>query len=309
MRELLLGLDGGGSKTQALLADAGGAIIGRGGAGASNYQNIGETAAWAALDAAIRAAFADAGLAETAVAAVGLGLAGVDRPEDRALFEGWAASRFRGAPVVIANDAELVLAAGTPDGWGIAVISGTGSIVVARRPTGELARADGWGHLLGDAGSGYAIGAAALRAVMAGFDGRGPATGLTTAVLAHWSLTAPPDLVGRVYREPVSPAEIATLAPLVEQAAVAGDLVAADIVREAGRELAITAQAASRRLLLPAPIPCALAGGVIVKGRSVRSAFLAAAAQRGLRLDPVTLVTEPAQGAIRLAADLARGKA
>ena len=162
MRELLLGLDGGGSKTLALLADAEGRVIGRGIAGASNYQNIGETAAWAALDTAIAAAFADAGLEPSAVAAVGLGLAGVDRPEDRALFEGWAARRFGGAPVVIANDAELVLAAGTPDGWGIALISGTGSIVFGRSPQGEMARAGGWGHIMGDEGSGYAIGVEAL---------------------------------------------------------------------------------------------------------------------------------------------------
>ena len=206
MRELLLGLDGGGSKTLALLTDAAGHVVGRGMAGASNYQNIGEIAAWAALDPAIAAAFADAASQPSAVAAVGLGLAGVDRPEDRALFEGWAAKRFGGAPVVIANDAELVLAAGTPDGWGIALISGTGSIVFGRSPQGEMARAGGWGHIMSDEGSGYAIGVEALRAVMAPFDGRGPATALTDAVLAHWSLKTPPDLVGRVVsRSPTAP--------------------------------------------------------------------------------------------------------
>ena len=145
MSKLLLGLDGGGSKTLALLADAGGRIIGRGSAGASNYQNIGATAAWAALDTAIAAAFADAGLPPGDVAAVGLGLAGVDRPEDRVLFEGWAAGRFGGAPVVIANDAELVLAAGTPDGWGIAVISGTGLDCVRPQRAGR----DGTGRGVG----------------------------------------------------------------------------------------------------------------------------------------------------------------
>jgi N-acetylglucosamine kinase-like BadF-type ATPase len=304
MSELLLGLDGGGSKTLALLADAAGRIIGRGSAGASNYQNIGETAAWAALDAAIAAAFADADLPLGNVAAVGLGLAGVDRPEDRALFEGWAAGRFGGAPVVIANDAELVLAAGTPDGWGIALISGTGSIVFGRSPRGEMARAGGWGHIMGDEGSGYAIGVEALRAVMCAYDCRGRATALTDAVLAYWSLELPTDLVGRVYRESDGTAEIATLAALVDAAAGDGDAVAADILRVAGQELALTVQAVVRRVALPMPVPCALAGGAIVKGRAVRAAFLAAADAQGLRLDPITPVTEPAQGAIRLAANL-----
>ena len=306
MRELLIGLDGGGSKTLALLADAEGRVIGRGGAGASNYQNIGATAAWVALDTAIAAAFADAGLEQSAVGAVGLGLAGVDRPEDRALFEGWAAGRFGGAPLVIANDAELVLAAGTPAGWGIALISGTGSIVFGRSPHGEMARAGGWGHILGDEGSGYAIGVDALRTIMRAFDGRGAATALTEAVLAHWSLKTPPDLVGRVYRESDSTAEIATLAALVDAAAGNGDAVAADILHAAGRDLAITVEAVARGLALPIPMPCALAGGVIVKGQQVRAAFLAAVDALGLRLGPITPVTEPAQGAVRLAAGLLR---
>lgn len=298
---LVLGLDGGGSKTLALLADAAGRVLGRGTAGSSNYQNVGAEAAWAALDRAITAAFADAGLPPAPPTAIGLGLAGVDRPEDRLLFEGWAAERFVGAPVIIANDAELVLAAGTPDDWGIALISGTGSIVFGRHPSGEMARAGGWGHILGDEGSGYAIGTAALRAVMCAFDGRGPDTALTASVLAHWSLAEPPDLVGRVYRADVDAADIAGLARLVDAAAGVGDAVALGILRDAGRDLAVTAQAVVRRLGLPQPTPCAIAGGVIVRGEQVRAAFLAAAAELGLRLDPITPVTEPARGALRLA--------
>ncbi len=301
---LILGLDGGGSKTLALLADPTGRVLGRGMAGSSNYQNVGAEAAWAALDAAIAAAFADAGLAPGPLAAVCLGLAGVDRPEDRALFEGWAARRFAAAPTVIANDGELVLAAGTPDGWGVGVISGTGSIAVGRHPDGHMGRAGGWGHILGDEGSGYAIGCAALRAVMWAFDGRGPATALSGAVLAHWGLPSPTGLVGRVYREDVGPAEIAGLARLVDAAAGAGDAVARDILRQAGRDLAITVAAVIRRLTLPAPTPCALAGGVVVHGSQARAAFLAAAADLGLDLHPVTPVAEPAHGAVRLAADL-----
>jgi len=316
---LILGLDGGGSKTLALLADATGRVLGRGTSGSSNYQNIGAEAAWAALDGAIAAAFADtctctkpqvqcrcAGRSPGPLAAVCLGLAGVDRPEDRTLFEGWAAERFGGAPVVIANDAELVLAAGTPDDWGVAVISGTGSIVFGRHPSGKMARAGGWGHILGDEGSGYAIGIAALRAVMCAFDGRGPQTALTAAVLAHWGLSAPPDLVGRVYREDVGATDIAGLARLVDAAAGAGDAVARGILHAAGRDLAITVAAVVRRLGLPAPTPCALAGGVVVHGSQARAAFLAAAAERGLDLHPLTPVEEPARGAVRLAADLLR---
>ena len=139
---------------------------------------------------------------------------------------------------------------------------------------------------------------------MRAFDGRGPATALTDAVLAHWSLKTPPDLVGRVYRESGGTTELATLAALVDAAAGDGDAVAVDILRVAGRELAITVQAVAQHLELPMPAPCALAGGVIVRGQVVRTAFLTAADALGLRLDPITPVTEPALGAVRLAADL-----
>ena len=228
----------------------------------------------------------------------------MDRPEDRALFEGWAAGRFGGVPTIIANDGELVLAAGTPDGWGVGVISGTGSIVLGRHPAGEMARAGGWGHILGDEGSGYAIGIAALRAVMCAFDGRGPQTALTAPVLAHWELPSPTALVGRVYREDVGPADIAGLARLVDAAAAGGDAVARTILAGAGRDLAITVEAVVRRLALPAPTPCALAGGVLVHGAQAAAAFQAAAADLSLNLGPITPVAEPARGAIRLAVNL-----
>jgi N-acetylglucosamine kinase-like BadF-type ATPase len=319
-RRFLLGIDGGGTKTTALLADQEGRVLGRGVAGASNYQNIGVAAAQAALESAIMAAFVDAALPPAPIAAVCLGLAGVDRPEDHSLFHAWAVGRFSGTRIVIVNDAGPVLAAGTPDGWGVALICGTGSIVYGRSPTGAdpsgfrnpkglcgrfsgqaLARAGGWGHLLGDEGSGYAIGLAGLRAVLRAYDGRGPQTALTRTILAHWELSTPPELVGRVYREHLQPADIAGLAAVVDEAAAGDDEVARVILQEAGRELALAVSAVVRRLGLQGPIPCALAGGVIVKGQVVREMFLSAARRSGLQLAPVISVTEPALGALRLA--------
>jgi len=308
---LLLGMDGGGSKTVALLADQDGRVLGRGAAGSSNYQAAGAAAAQTALDQAIAAAYADARLpgptwpqASDAISAACFGLAGVDRPEDRDLFEAWTAERLPDARVMIANDAELVLAAGTAEGWGCALISGTGSIVYGRDSAGRTARSGGWGHLLGDEGSGYAVGLAALRAVMRAFDGRAPSTELTAAVLSHWSLARPTDLVGRVYRESLAPGEVAGLARLVDEAATGGDAVAQAIVDEAGGELALAAAAVVQALGLQGPTPCALAGSFIVKGRAVRAAFAAAAQRMDLHLSPIAEVHEPARGAVRLAQSL-----
>jgi N-acetylmuramic acid 6-phosphate etherase len=303
-RQFVLGVDGGGSKTLALLADDRQHVLGRGTGSSSNYQAVGAGAALSALDEAIGAACASAGVPLSAVGALCIGMAGVDRPEDHALLRDWAARRLPGIPLRVVTDAQLVLAAGTPDDWGIALICGTGSIAYGEDASGHRARAGGWGYLLGDEGSGHAVGQAGLRAVMRAFDGRGPRTALTQMILAHWDLSTPTDLVSRVYREALLPADVAALAPLVEAAGAAGDEVASGILLEAGRELALAVKAVARPLDLPQPVPCALAGSLILRSQVVRALFLSAAREAGVLLDPVTPVCEPARGALRLASGL-----
>ncbi|MGC9400034.1 MAG: N-acetylglucosamine kinase [Anaerolineae bacterium] len=294
----VVGVDGGGTKTRALVGDAEGDVLGRGEAGPSNVQAVGVAATRAALDAAVAAALDDAGL-RGAPRALCLGMAGAGRAADRAIIEHWAAARFPEAAVRVVHDGRLVLAAGTSEGWGIAVLCGTGSLVYGMDPYGTEARAGGWGYLLGDEGSGYALGRAALRAVARAADGRGPATALTTAVLAHWSLDGPEALIEHVYRPPLPRAAIAELAPLVIAAAEAGDGVAGALVREAGEALADAVRAVVGQLAFPDPIPCALAGSVIVRARSIRRALLNAVSR--LSLAPVASVEEPARGALQLA--------
>ncbi len=312
---ILIGVDGGGSKTLALVATLEGQVVGRGMAGPSNYHAVGLEAATTALETAIRSALEDAGQEACApTGALCLGLAGMGRPEDCAAFEGWVTERFPNTPVRMVTDAQLVLAAGTPKGWGIALISGTGSLAYGETPDGHNARAGGWGYLLGDEGSGYAIGLAALRAVARAADGRGPQTALTSSVLAHWKLSQPQNLVQYVYasQRDIGRAEIAALAPLVEaaveasilEASILEDVCARAIIRQAGQELALALKAVAQQLGFAGftgAIPCALAGSVLVQGRRVNAALLESAAEMGLALDPVTLVAEPALGALKLA--------
>lgn len=297
LTDIFIGIDGGGSKTTALIADRDGNILGRGTSGPSNYLVIGAEAAYAALDAAVESAV---GGQPVPPAALCLGMAGAARPADQAVLRAWTDARYPGVPVVITHDARLALAAGTPEGWGVAVLCGTGSMVYGEDSRGQIARADGWGYLLGDDGSGYAIGRAALRAVARAADGRGPQTALTEAILEHWSLAQPQDLIGHVYKS-AQRTDIAALAALTQTAALQGDAVAEAILQAAGRELAVSVEAVAHRLKLTGAIPCALTGSVILKGQSVRAAFVAATVERGLTLSPLTPVHEPAQGAIRLA--------
>jgi N-acetylglucosamine kinase-like BadF-type ATPase len=263
---------------------------------------VGTPAALAALDEATDRAFAAAGKPRCEVRSACLGLAGAGRPGDQEIVREWAARVNLAADVQVIEDAAILLAAGTPEGWGVAVVAGTGSMAYARSPGGLTARSGGWGPLLGDEGSGYAIALAGLRAAARSADGRAPATPLTDRLLAAYGLSRPEELVGVVYRGG-DRAALAALGPGVLDAADAGDPVAEEIVREAAGELASAAAAAARQLSLGPAFPVALAGGLLVASPSYRERFLSALKARGLTPGHVALVTEPAEGAVRLALD------
>ena len=292
---LVLGIDGGGTGTVAVLASHDGTILGRGEAGPSNQRAVGVEGALANLDRAINAAFLNARISWCRVGSACLGLAGAGRPNDRAVIEEWGARVGLAQTVRVIEDAALLL--GT--GWGVAVVAGTGSMVYARAADGRTSRAGGWGYLLGDEGSGYAIALAALRAVVRSADGRSPATLLTARFLGVLRLTRPQELIAFATEQ--DRAAIAALAPIVLDTA---DPTATMIVREAAAELAIAVEAAARALDLAAPFPLALAGGLLISSAAYREQFLAAITERGLHPDPVFLVAEPADGAVRIAISL-----
>ncbi len=300
--DLVIGVDGGGTNTVALLADrATGAVLGRGVSGPSNIQSVGVEAGLKALDAAIDRAFAAANLPRAKVGSIALGLAGIDRQEGLDVIHGWAARAEVADRLRTANDATLLLAAGTPDGWGLAVIAGTGSIAFVRSATGEVGRCGGWGHTLGDEGSAYLLALNGLRAACRAADRVGPATELLPKFLTRMNLAGAPDLIPAIYRGPWDRAAIAGMAPVVLEAAESGDAVAGGIVRAEATELAHTAAAAVRNLGLPATLPVALAGGLLVGSAAYRAAFLAALTADGVTPAPATLVRDPACGAVILA--------
>ncbi|MEM8532936.1 MAG: BadF/BadG/BcrA/BcrD ATPase family protein [Chloroflexota bacterium] len=298
MAQLVLGIDGGGSKTSAVLADAAGTVLGVGIAGASNYQAIGFDNATQSISAAIADARQKAALPlETVVDAACFGLSGIDRPHEQAQFTEWVKSQNIAKQHMVVNDAEILLAAGTPDGWGIALICGTGSICYGHSPGGQIARSGGWGYLLGDEGSGYDIAVHALRWVTQTADGRANANTLLRATLNHFKLDNAEQLIGYVYRPEATQAEIATLARVVVQLAENKDPYAYTILDQAGRELSRVISAVVRKLELHEP-HVALGGGVlhddsVLWYRTNKHVHFA--------LGPATRVDEPVYGAVILA--------
>ncbi|MEW6231145.1 MAG: BadF/BadG/BcrA/BcrD ATPase family protein [Chloroflexota bacterium] len=302
MSELILGIDGGGTKTVCVLADDRGKALGRGRSGSSNYNSVGIERARRSILEAVAGAFAAAGLAEREVGAICLGLAGVDRPTDVHLIQEAMGSANLARKVVIVNDAEVALAGATESGLGVVVIAGTGSIAFGINRRGEKRRAGGWGPILGDEGSGYAIGLGALVSILKSHDGRGPRTSLTPLIMERWKLSRIDDIVGRVYVTPPPRLEIAALAPVVAKAARAGDEVARDIWRRAGLDLAHAAVAVIRGLGMTQEVfEVATAGSVFKAGELILSPFRSAIRDVAKGASVVKPRSEPVMGAVRLA--------
>lgn len=300
---LFLGVDGGATKTLAVIVDATGREIGRGIAGSGNQAAVGLERAVASIRGAVAAATQQTGC-DGMLHAAWIGLAGVDRPGDRDRLLPHLSAL---ADVIrLTNDAELALT-GLDGAVGVAVIAGTGSIAVGRDATGRMARSGGWGHIIGDEGSGYELGRRALKAAARASDGRGPQTALLPAIMAEWQLTRPDAMIDRVYPEG-DKGEIARLSALVFTAARDGDAMARRIVREAAAELALAALAVGEMLVFPdGNLPIALAGGMLIHEADFRATVL-----RHLRrrrpVGQVALVAEPALSAARAAIHLAEGQ-
>jgi N-acetylmuramic acid 6-phosphate etherase len=299
--DLVIGIDGGGSTTVALLA-TGTEIIGRGEAGPSNMQAVGVTRAFNAIEDAVAAAFAAAGRSPAQVRKAVLGLAGADRPQEQSLVRTWAERFGLAKEVDVVNDAQLLLAAGTPEGWGIALVAGTGSIAFGRTRDGRLGRAGGWGYLLGDEGSAYALVMSALQELAHAADGRGQPTVLTERLLFAIGGQRPMDLIPAVYRGGWDRAALAGLAPIVLDAAGQGDAVANRIAAHGAHQLALTVAAAAMRLNLPPDhLPLAMTGGTLLNSEHYRQGVLQGLEKLGIHADPLTLVHDPADGGVRLA--------
>ena len=295
--EYILGVDGGGTKTVALLGDLDGNVLSRGMSGSSNIHAVGFDAACLALESAIHMARKDH---SGEIAAMCLGLAGAGRKEDIEQFQNWVVHKFPKTIVRVVSDAEILLMAAVPSGPALALICGTGSIVYGRTVTGELIRAGGWGYLFGDEGSGFAIGVAALRAVMQAYDGRGSETLLSELVLERFGLRTPPDLVRSIYGAESPRLALASLADLVEQAADQSDPVAMPILDQSAQELARIVAAIYPKLG-KSPVPLIITGGTILHGRNLKKAFHGVCETRRLIFTTIHYVVEPAEGALKSA--------
>lgn len=297
-----LGVDGGGSKTLAVIVDNEGRELGRGLAGSGNQSIVGTTQAALSIRAAVDAAVEAAG-SVSADGAGGLhirkawlGMAGVDRPSDFEMLYPEVAGLAD--QVQLTNDAELLLGA-LDNAVGIALISGTGSIALGRNAQGIVKRTGGWGHVIGDEGAGYEFGRQALIAAVRYADGRGPQTALLDLVMQEWNLKRVDDIIGIIYPE-TNASQVARLSRQVFQAARSGDAVARKIIDEGAQDLALHIAVVAKGLDLEGRLPLALAGGLLINEHDYRERTLELLQeQQHQEAGQIELVEEPALSGAR----------
>jgi glucosamine kinase len=308
VKTIVIGVDGGGSKTHVIVADEEGIELASAEGGGSAVSPGRAARSADAIAAAVETALSGEDRDAVTIAALVVGVAGAGREEERRALGRELSGRAIADDVQVLADAAIAVSDAFGDGPGILLISGTGSIAYGRGPTGDVARCGGWGPNIGDEGSGTWIGRRALGVVSAAADGREPATALTGAILTAAQVNEPEELIP--WAAASDNATIAALAPIVFSTA-RNDARANAIVDFAAEELVLHVRSLGQRLFGDerAAIPIAFAGGLLKRGsllrRKVEQRLRTAVPGGTVRAEPVV----PARGAIRLALQRLRAPA
>ena len=296
MMRTLLGIDGGGTRTRAVLVDTSGSTIHRAEAGPSNLNH----SDWETVCASLRSIVerCTENLDEPPLAAC-VGLAGASAQNTRgALMEIF--KDLLPIPTDLTSDAEIALDGAFIGEDGILLNAGTGSICIGRSSNGVLVRSGGWGSLVDDAGSASWIGRSAITQSLREKDGRSPPSALSPTIFKALGLEESSQIIDRIYRPPLSPAEFGQLAPIVSRLAESGESSANAIIEAAVDELEQLARAAAAQL--PKSAHCICLSGGLLAGKTLISKHLAD------RLEDMEIklgVLPPLSGAIIRAAKMA----
>jgi N-acetylglucosamine kinase-like BadF-type ATPase len=262
----VIGVDVGNSKTDVVLVARDGSVVAAKRGPTVSHQQVGAAGAAEGLGRLVEAALASAGLApgqRPVAELVACSAAGADFAADIRLIARGIRGLGLAPDELVTNDCDAGLRAGTNRSWGVVVICGSGMNCLGRSPRGREARFMALGEASGDWGGGSAIGQAGLAAAVRAWDGRGPATSLQQIVPAHFGVATPGSLTVAFYRKRLARQRRREIAPLVFEAAVAGDAVARAIIDRQADEIVAWAAAAIRRVRLGRLDPdVVLAGGV-----------------------------------------------
>ncbi len=305
MTNFYLGVDVGGSKTHAAIANAHGELIALASGGAGNPDNVGYDGMTRVLDQVIGEALAQARLTRQQLSGAGFGIAGYDWPDDRRML--WEAifPLKLDAPVQLVNDTVLGILAGTSEGWGVAVVSGTGCNAWGwSRDRSRMGRVTGGGVGMGEFAGASELIFKAQHAIAYAWTLRGPQTALVPLFVDYCGARNLDDLLSGLMQGDYQ--LDAAAAPLVFQAAREGDAVALDLIRWAGRELGELAKAVVRQLgIAEERLEVVLIGSMFKGSPLLTESLRATLHELAPGASPVRLEAPPVTGALLLAMESA----
>ncbi len=302
-----LGFDGGGTKTDCILADAEGRILARAVAGPSNPIRTGYTKAWFSLSEAADAVLSRHKIHAGHIRGVCAGLGGAGRPGVARRATTFFERSYPNAKVLVTTDLEIALEAAFGSGEGIILLAGTGSAAFGHDTNGHSARAGGRGPWFSDEGSAFDIGRRAFQAVALADEHRGPATALSKRILTWHEAHSWDALLEHITKSPdtVFPKTF----PLVAELADAGDAVSRDILSGAAASLAQLAASVAKSLSMgERDIPIARVGGVYGRSKFFDSAIAAELKKTLPRARLAAVEIPPAEAAVRMAIRLSHAK-
>jgi len=308
-RGVIVGVDGGATKTLAAALDLASGRLAYGHGGPSNLDAVGAEVTTASIDTAIASALTGLASGPTEPLVAVLAIASVDTPGDVEAIRGGTEIGRGSSPlrtVFVVNDVVAAWAAGSLGAPSIVVISGTGSNALGVDAHGACWRAGGWGHLVGDEGSAYWVAVEALRQAIRFRDRREDDATLATAALEHFGGPSVEALAQRIYGEagapPMSKAQIADFARSVVELGAAGSAPAREILQQAADALVELVVAIDGAIAIPAPVSILLAGSMLEHSNILRSRFAARLAERVAVDAPRVIDRPPVLGALYLAA-------
>ncbi len=251
----VIGIEGGGTKSRAAALSLDRKVLGRAQGGEMNLQNTLEGRLKETLTRLVERFQTRLGRP----AGISAGLAGCDRLQDKRKLKALLKGLFPGTPVIAESDARVALYGAFEEKPGILVISGTGSVAIGQDGQGRIARAGGWGYLLGDEGSGFSVGREALRACL-----YGRKTKLESLVRNALKVKKIEQVIPWIHAQEDVPKTLAWVAPLVFQAASRKDPAALEIVEAAASALSDLCFDAAEALRLDRP-RAAFGGGLLTR--------------------------------------------
>lgn len=306
----ILGVDGGGTKTTALIVDIEGNHMAESESGSSNYKSVGVKSAKENINNAVISVIENLGLRnkhKLIFKSTCFGLAGNDSNEDKKIykeiiFNDVIEKYLDRNKIIICNDTRIGLAAGSDSKNGVMIICGTGSNCYGINEQGREAKVNGWDYILGDEGSGYEIGIKALRALMRAYDGRGGSTLLSKTVLEDLNIKNISELIKWAYSNYFLKARVAAIAKTVCKTAEMGDKISKKILKEEADEAIISVKTVVDKLgLADKEFDLVFIGNVFKCEKYFKSVLMRKLKSKFIKINFMPLTKKQVEGAIKLA--------